>query len=52
MVSSGMLRCMALVRTTWRNIPEEAILYSNRRENLKSSIALYLVTRCLTTTLF
>jgi hypothetical protein len=25
-----------LTRTTWRNIPEDAILHSHRRENLKS----------------
>jgi hypothetical protein len=58
MVSSGMLRRVALVRTdvseepdasfirvtrigeleraTRRNIPEDTILHSNRRENLKS----------------
>jgi hypothetical protein len=35
MPSSGMLRRVALVRTTWRNIPEDAILHSHRRENLK-----------------
>jgi hypothetical protein len=27
-------------RVTWRNIPEDAILHSHRRENLKSYIAL------------
>jgi hypothetical protein len=26
----------ALTRTTWLNIPEDGILHSNRRENLKS----------------
>jgi hypothetical protein len=53
MVSSGMLRHVALVRTdiseelsasktsvltraTRRNIPEDTILHSHRRENLKS----------------
>jgi hypothetical protein len=25
-----------LTRVTWRNIPEDAILHSHRRENLKS----------------
>jgi hypothetical protein len=25
-----------LTRATWRNIPEDAILHSHRRENLKS----------------
>jgi hypothetical protein len=43
--SSGMLRCVTLVRidvseeltrTTRRNIPEDAILHSHRRENFKS----------------
>jgi hypothetical protein len=27
-----------LTRATWRNIPEDAILHSHRRENLKSYI--------------
>jgi hypothetical protein len=55
MVSSGMLRRVALVRTdvsealrssepsvlaraTRRNIPEDTVLHSHRRENLKSYI--------------
>jgi hypothetical protein len=29
-----------LTRPTWRNIPEDGILQSHRRENLKSYIAL------------
>jgi hypothetical protein len=29
-----------LTKATWRNIPEDAILHSHRRENLKSYIAL------------
>jgi hypothetical protein len=29
-----------LTRTTWRNIPEDDILHSHRRENLKPYIAL------------
>jgi hypothetical protein len=33
-----MLRRMAFARTTLRNIPEDAILHSHRRENLKSCI--------------
>jgi hypothetical protein len=39
MASSGMLRPVALgvilTRATWRNIPDDAILHSHRRENLK-----------------
>jgi hypothetical protein len=42
MVSSGMLRRVALVRTTRRNIPEDTILHSHRRENLKSYRSLLL----------
>jgi hypothetical protein len=29
-----------LTRVTWRNIPEDGILHSHRRGNLKSDIAL------------
>jgi hypothetical protein len=36
MASSGMLRRMALVRATRRNIPRDAIIQSHRRENLRS----------------
>jgi hypothetical protein len=36
MVSSGLLRRVALVRSTRRNNPEDTILHSHRRENLKS----------------
>jgi hypothetical protein len=36
MVSSELLRRVALVRTTRRNNPEDIILHSHRRENLKS----------------
>jgi hypothetical protein len=32
-----------LTRAIWRNIPEDAILHSRRREYLKSYIAYYLV---------
>jgi hypothetical protein len=38
MFSSGMLRRVALVRATRLNIPEDTILNSHRRENLKSYI--------------
>jgi hypothetical protein len=31
-----MLRCLVLTRAKWRNIPEDTILHSHRRENLKS----------------
>jgi hypothetical protein len=31
---------LVLTRETWRNIPEDAILQSHRREKLKSYIAL------------
>jgi hypothetical protein len=47
-----MLRCVALVRTeiitraTWHNIPEDTILHSHRRENLKS-YTVCLVSVCL-----
>jgi hypothetical protein len=36
MVSSGLLRCAVLTRATRRNNPEDTILHSHRRENLKS----------------
>jgi hypothetical protein len=36
MVSSGMLRRVVLTRATRRNIQEDTILHSHRRENLKS----------------
>jgi hypothetical protein len=39
-VSSGMLRHVAPTRATRRNIPEDTILHSHRRENLKPYIAL------------
>jgi hypothetical protein len=32
-----------LTRTTWHNIPEDAILHSHRRENLKSYTVFYLI---------
>jgi hypothetical protein len=42
-VSSGMLRRVTRVctRATRRNIPEDTILHSHRRENLKSYIIIY-----------
>jgi hypothetical protein len=33
-----------LTRATWRNIPEDAILHSHRRENLKSYIDINITT--------
>jgi hypothetical protein len=36
MTSSGLLRRVVLTSATRRNIPEDAILHSHRRENLKS----------------
>jgi hypothetical protein len=36
-----------LTRTTLRNIPEDAILHSHRRENLKSYAAMVLFVACL-----
>jgi hypothetical protein len=38
MVSSGLLRRVVLTRATRRNSPEDGILHSHRRENLKSYI--------------
>jgi hypothetical protein len=32
----GASETSALTRTTWRNIPEDTILHSHHRENLKS----------------
>jgi hypothetical protein len=43
MVSSGLLRRVALVRTTRRNNPEDTILHSHRRENLKSYIIIIII---------
>jgi hypothetical protein len=37
-----------LTRATLRNIPEDAILYSNRRENLKSYTENMKLSLCLT----
>jgi hypothetical protein len=33
-------KTLVLTRATWRNVPEDAILHSHCRENLKSYIAL------------
>jgi hypothetical protein len=41
MASSGMLRRVVLTRATQRNIQEDAILHSHRRENLKSYMTVY-----------
>jgi hypothetical protein len=38
---------VALVRTTRRNIPEDTILHSHRRENLKSDIFITLMEQFL-----
>jgi hypothetical protein len=46
MTCYGMLRRVALVRTTRRNISEGPILHSNRRENLKSYNANHCPTTC------
>jgi hypothetical protein len=36
--SSGMLRHVVLVRATWHNVPEDCILHSHLRENLKIDV--------------
>jgi hypothetical protein len=42
MASSEMLRLVVLVGITRRTIPEDAILHSHRRENLKTYIVLFI----------
>jgi hypothetical protein len=42
-MSSGLLRRVVLTRATRRNNPEDAILHSHRRENLKSYKAMEFV---------
>jgi hypothetical protein len=36
-----------LTRATWRNIPEDTVLHSHRRENVKSYNFAYLFTSCI-----
>jgi hypothetical protein len=43
MVSSGMLRRVALIRATQSNIPEDTIPHNHRRENLKSCVIDHLI---------
>jgi hypothetical protein len=47
MASSGVLRGAALVRATWCDIPEDAILHSHRRENLRSLVNMVINLRVL-----
>jgi hypothetical protein len=42
-----MLRRVVLTRAIWRNIPEDAILRSHRRENLKSYIVIISIIHAL-----
>jgi hypothetical protein len=48
MVSSGLLRRVVLTRATRRNNPEDTILHSHRRENLKSYGFIFSLQRTLT----
>jgi hypothetical protein len=40
METLGSSKTLVPTRNTWRNIPEDGILYSHRRENLRSYITL------------